>query len=212
MAKITGVFTGYKGKVGNLVYSMWKGIQVAKTRSVPHNPRSAAQTEQRTKFSTLISIMKAINQSIIVTFWEPFVGSGITGWAQFSKKNLLSQVTTAFVYSTMVLSLGSLYRTLVSSSTYKTGDGSCVLTWSSTPENNQQATDISYLFWIDEVTGQFWYDVSSEVARSVGTVTVTGVTGLTFGNVHSYLWFGQEDAGILTLVSDSQYLICSEGV
>jgi len=209
MAKITGVFTGHKGKVGNLVYSMWKGIQVAKTRSIPNNPRSTAQTQQRTKFSVLIAIMKAINVSIIRTFWEPFVGSSITGWAQFSKKNLLSQVTTAFVYSTMVLALGSLYRTLIATSTYATATGECIITWSSTPENNQLATDTSYMFWIDETTGQFWYDVDSEVARSVGTATVTGITGLTPAEVHSYLWFGQDMTTDDPVVSDSQYLVTS---
>ena len=149
MAKITGVYTGYKGKVGNLVYSMWKGIQVAKTRSIPKNPRSSAQTIQRTIFSTLLSIMKAINVDIIKVFWEPFVGSSITGWAQFSKKNLLAQTTSSFVYSTMVLALGSLYRTLVATSTYNTANGECTITWSSTPENNQEATDKSYIFWIN---------------------------------------------------------------
>jgi len=209
MAKITGVMTGWKGKMGNMVFSMWKGVQVAKTRSIPNNPRSTSQTQQRTKFSTLIAIMKAINVSIIRAFWEPFVGSTITGWAMFSKKNLLSQVTTAFVYSTMVLSLGSLYRTLIATSLYTTGDGTSTITWSNTPENNQLATDESHAFWIDETTGQFWYDVTSVIARSVGTLTVTGIIGLTPAEVHSYLWFGQLTATVLTAVSDSQYLVTS---
>lgn len=209
MAKITGVFTGYKGKVGNTVYSMWKGVQVFKTRTIPHNPKSAAQTIQRTLFSVLIAIMKAINIDIIRAFWEPFVGSTVTGWAQFSKKNLLAQTTSSFVYSAMVLSLGSLYRTLIITSTYATGSGESILTWSASAENNQELTDKSYMFWIDDDTGQFWYDVDSEVARSVGTATVTGITGLTPANLHSYLWFGQYDGTDLLYVSDSQYLVTS---
>ena len=56
MAKVTGVFTGYKGKVGNLVYAMWKGIQVAKTRSTPYNPQSPDQTVKRTVFALLVAI------------------------------------------------------------------------------------------------------------------------------------------------------------
>ncbi len=209
MAKITGVFTGYKGKVGNFVYSMWKGIQVGKTRAIPHNPRSTGQTQQRTKFSTLIEIAKSCNKAIIQVFWNPFSGSSSTGWSSFLKKNLLSQVTTSFVYSTMVLSLGSLYRTLIATSTYATGDGESIVTWSSAIENNQLSTDASHLFWIDETTGQFWYDVTSEIARSVGTATVTGVIGLTATNVHSYLWFGQDMDTDNPVVSDSQYKICA---
>ncbi|RLJ04686.1 MAG: hypothetical protein DRP08_01130 [Candidatus Aenigmatarchaeota archaeon] len=209
MAKITGVFTGMKGKVGNFVYSMWKGVQVGKTRAVPHNPKSSKQILQRTKFSTLIEIAKAINVAIIRVFWDPFSGSSSTGWSSFLKKNLLSQVTTDFVYSTMVLSLGSLYRTLIATSTYNTADGECIVTWSSSAENNQLATDESFLFWINEDTGEFWYDVTSKVARSVGSATVTGVTGLTAGEVHSYLWFGQGMDTDDPVVSDSQYLVCS---
>jgi len=209
MAKITGVFTGMKGKVGNFVYSMWKGVQVGKTRAIPHNPRSDKQVLQRSKFSTLIEIAKAINVALIRVFWDPFSGSKSTGWSSFLKKNLISQVTTSFVYSTMVLALGSLYRTIILTSTYNTADGECVVTWSVTPENNQLATDESHLFWIDEDTGQFWYDLNSKVARSVGTVTVTGVKLLTATNVHSYLWFGQAMDTDDPVVSDSQYLICA---
>ena len=41
MAKVFGVFTSMKGKLGNAVFQTWKGIQVLRTRVIPHNPQSS---------------------------------------------------------------------------------------------------------------------------------------------------------------------------
>ena len=156
-----------------------------------------------------MEIAKAINVAIIRVFWDPQSGSESTGWSTFLKKNLLSQITTAFLPETMVLALGSLYRTLIATAVYTTGTGSTTITWATANENNQLATDESHCFLIDENENQFWYDVTTAAARSTGTTDVVGPAGLTATEVHAYLWFSQDLGGDDEYISDSQYLICA---
>lgn len=204
MAKITGVFTGYKGKVGNMVYAMWKGVQVAKTRTVPYNPQSAEQSTQRTLFATLVSIGRGILTDIIQPFWDPFVGSTITGWAQWMKKNLENLSGAAIDYANMVFSLGSLYYTAITSGVYTTGTGDCVITFPSSAINNQELTDKAYAIVFDSSTGNFYYNCAGTATRTDGTITVSCHTGLTATNLECYLWFSQGDLDDGGMVSDSQ--------
>ncbi|MBC8229470.1 hypothetical protein H8E77_07985 [bacterium] len=204
MAKVTGVFTGYKGKVGNLVYAMWKGIQVAKTRSTPYNPQSPDQTVQRTVFALLVAIGRGILTDIIQVFWDPYVGSAISGWAQWMKKNLDNLSSAVMDYANMVFALGSLYATAITASTYTTGTGACVITFSNSSVNNQADTDKSYAIVFDAGTGLYYYNMSGSAARSTGTMTVTCPTGLTATDLEAYLWFSQGTAPDM-VISNSQH-------
>jgi hypothetical protein len=205
MAKIQGVFTGWKGKVGNVVYAMWKGIQVAKTRVIPYNPQSAAQTVQRSLFATLVSIGRGILTDIIQVFWDPFVGSQTSGWAEWLSKNLLLLSGSAIDYSGMVFSLGSLYATDVVSGVYTTGTGVCVISFDTSAVNNQSVDDKAYAIVFDSSDGKFYYNTAGTVKRSDGSLTVSCPTGLAATNLECYLWFAQGNLSAGGIVSDSQH-------
>ena len=71
MAKVTGVYTGIKGKVGNVVYSMLNGQQIMKTRVFPFNPQSTAQQANRSRLSDLVAVVKSVAKIFIAPAWSP---------------------------------------------------------------------------------------------------------------------------------------------
>lgn len=67
MAKIKqGILGGFSGKIGNVVGSSWKGINVMKIKPTSvANPRTTAQTNNRDRFSAATLFAKAILLSIV---------------------------------------------------------------------------------------------------------------------------------------------------
>jgi hypothetical protein len=94
MAKaVSGLIGAIKGKVGNLVFQTWKGVQVVKNYAVPANPRSTDQTTQRTKFAWLVSWSRQIYECFIKEYYQQFI-SGIaqTPWGAHLSYNLTNGV------------------------------------------------------------------------------------------------------------------------
>lgn len=208
MAKITGAFTGWKGKVGNMVFSMWKGIQVAKNKAFPANPQSEGQTTQRTKLSNLIAAGKVLVSTLIRGFWDPFATSYQSGWGNWLKYNLLSQTTSTLTPSEMIMSRGSLLATAIDSAEYDTATGIITVAYSATPLGNQADTDPALLVIYDEANDKFLFSEAAE-AREDAACIATIDTGLTPANVHVWLFFSQDEDSELSMVSDSAYSACS---
>jgi len=53
------------GTIGKaLTFSKWKGINYVRQHTVPTNPKSAAQTTQRTAFSTAVAAWQALLENV----------------------------------------------------------------------------------------------------------------------------------------------------
>jgi hypothetical protein len=62
MGKCVGLVGNIRNKVGNFVFSTWKGIQVVKAyQPTVANPRSAGQTAQRSRFDYAVQYAKSAN-------------------------------------------------------------------------------------------------------------------------------------------------------
>jgi hypothetical protein len=68
-----GIFGGLSGSAGNVTFSSWKGINIAKTKPLSvANPRTAAQVEQRSNFSGVVAFAKAILVPVIKPLRDRF--------------------------------------------------------------------------------------------------------------------------------------------
>ncbi|MCM1531535.1 MAG: DUF6266 family protein [Bacteroides sp.] len=70
-----GILGGFKGKVGKVVGSSWKGIPYMKALPANvHNPRTPAQTAHRTKFATAMRFLKHFTPIIKQSYTPPKKG------------------------------------------------------------------------------------------------------------------------------------------
>jgi len=82
-----GILGGFRGKVGNVVGTAWKGKAVIKAMPLSvANPRTAGQVEQRGKFSKLVGLAGLILASLIKPLWDRF-SSGMSGYNSFISVN-----------------------------------------------------------------------------------------------------------------------------
>jgi len=70
---ITGNILGdMKNKSAELVFFVWKGIQVFRKRVIPSNPKTVKQQAQRTRFATMENIGLSCLASILNVYWKRF--------------------------------------------------------------------------------------------------------------------------------------------
>lgn len=84
MARIIGGIQGTAlGTVGNITYSSARDLKgkvnTARIYTVPANPKTALQLEQRSKFSQAVFIVKSLGISIYKTDWNRMTGE-LPGW------------------------------------------------------------------------------------------------------------------------------------
>lgn len=67
MGKIKrGILGGFQGKVANVIGQGWKGIDVMRSMPISvANPRTPAQTSNRTKFGDLVEVSKALGSAYL---------------------------------------------------------------------------------------------------------------------------------------------------
>ena len=164
MAKVTGVFTGIKGKVGNVVFSMWKGVQVMKTYVIPENPRSEGQTKNRTVFASFINLFKPIYATVLFRFWKPFAVGAQTGWGNLISANQSLQSGGVFALANVLFSKGSIPLQEVDTADYVSETGVVTVTWTENEAVGCDALDHAVLLIYDETTEQL-YGLTNDTSR-----------------------------------------------
>lgn len=204
MAKITGALTGWKGKVGNIVFQMWKGVQVVKTRVIPENPQSPGQQTNRTLWQQFVAMFKIILVPLVHKFWNPFEGSKNSGWAKLIGANMLEQAGTEIDYEKVIISQGALPDEAIIDATYDDATGIVVCTWESLCGAGGSAEDFAQLCVYNKDLNRWCFD-ELEVTRADETATVTMSDGYVVSNLFIFLFFFTVDSetGIVTSVSNS---------
>lgn len=89
MAKIpNGILGGVSGKIGGVIGSSWKGINVVKTRPLSvANPRTVPQVAQREKFTGVTKFASNILADFIKPYWDRFAVKQ-SGYNAFVSKNV----------------------------------------------------------------------------------------------------------------------------
>lgn len=208
MAKITGCMTGWKGKAGNLVFSMWKGIQCVKTRVIPHNPKTASQIKTRTVFSSIVRVLRPEAIKFIRPFWNPFVGDKSSGWANCIKENMLI-LDYPFNLNNFIFSKGILEPLHNLAATYNPLNGLLSISWITTSLLNGLGSDHISIILVLEDDEEVQFDEIDTSERDDEGFNVTIPLGLTASNLHLYVLTSKEIPNLteLTLVSNSQHII-----
>lgn len=207
MAKVLGVSTTTKGKVGNQVFATWKGVQILKTRVIPHNPKSAAQMTNRDAFASLVDFGKSINTNLIKPIWDRLSAVHSTGWSDFIGYNQRNFAGVGFNLEELTVSKGSLAKVVVSEVTYNDGTGEVIATWADNSDEINAAADdnVAALIYDESSNAFFFGDLAT---RTDGTGTITLPDGLTLADLSAYIfcYVGTLPGGPVTASSLSSYV------
>ena len=214
MAKVTGFFTGVRGKVGTTIFQVIKGVQVMKTFAIPENPGSSGQVAQRGVFSDIVSCFKTIAKNVIALLWESTTSGNQTSWGNFISKNLISMGKVAFDLTDAILSYGTLDQVSDLEATYDTATGAVVAAWAELAYVNGAAEDTSHIIIIDSDSKQIIGKFMDSATREDEADSVTASTGFTATNLEVFVFFTQNTfaSGDPGLVSTSVNCTCTASV
>lgn len=210
MAKVEGVFAGIRGKVGNVIFQVNKGVQILKQFATPENPRSAGQTAHRGIFTQVVGTLKVLATNWVRYFWNPFLTGNQQGWGRIISLNMLAMGTT-FDENALIFSVGSLEGVLAPAATYNIATGEIIATFTGTIFANGLITDKVSAIVYDkdqkEIVG-FGFAIDQ---RDSEEISITVKTGLTATNVMVFLSLSDTDPSAIepAIVSDSQLICCT---
>jgi len=196
-----------KGKVGNAVMQTWKGVQVMRTRVIPHNPQSAAQTENRNIFRLLTQFFTPFYSAIINRFWNPSASNRLSGWNNCIRANLLNASSSTINYMELIMSQGSLPGVELVTGFYDIVTGGVEINWLDHSPAGSLPGDPALVFVVDDQTN-YGFEFDDSALRSDETLNYIIPPGFTAENLFAYvtLYPQSENPGFPRIVSNSQVI------
>jgi hypothetical protein len=205
MAKIKqGILGGFSGSVANVVGSSWKGIAVMKAKPLSvANPKTAAQTSNRTQFSNVVAFASALLTGIIKPLLDRVAvqQSGYNLFVSLNKALFANPQPSA--PEDLVISQGTVEGAQSLAGTTGPGGTQFTVNWDdNSGVGDALASDEAYVVIQDQNTDEIAVS-SGEAVRSDGTVVIT--VSNTFGstdNASVWLAFRRADG---TRASDTSF-------
>lgn len=203
MGKIPqGILGGVSGKIGGVVGSSWKGINVIKTKPLSvANPKTAGQVAQRTKFSNTVAFATQILSSVIKPLWDRFSGQ-MSGYNKFIRTNIdLFENSMPDPYQSLIMSTGRMQSTPIDTIGPDAGTNVVSPSWvDDSGEGFKLATDEAFVVVLNTTKEEIGVS-SAEVTRADLTTNVALDSDLEAGDViQVWLCFRRADG---TVVSNS---------
>ena len=176
MAKVRqGILGGFRGRVGNIVGTGWKGIAVMKSLPLTvANPRTAGQVQQRNKFKTLVKLATVNLAAIVKPLWDRFA-SNMSGFNAFISANQSAFFSDGTLdWRNMIISRGRMLPPILGD--YNVSGGSFTIELTN-PIGDRFAlpTDNIYLLIMDgnDLKPRF----AGQVAQTRGSGSTVNVSG-----------------------------------
>lgn len=196
-----GILGGFSGKVGPVVGGKWKDINYMRGYVKPSNPNTTGQQTVRAKFAAMVVYARTLLPSILQPFWDPFY-SNMSGFNAWISQNYSTLDGSNLLTANSIFAKGTLEPTIGLTPTINGGTGECIIAWDTDITGNGEDTDLAVVLAMDLTTGNLYATVG-DVARSVGTDTLTLPDGLADGDVLCSVFF-YRGTGSEMIVSDSE--------
>jgi len=194
----TGCFSAFRGKIGGVVGSKWKSIDVGRIYVVPSNPNTPAQQTVRERFSAVQAYASSLLSTLIQTYWDPFYNT-MSGYNAFIGANYSLLSNTDTFDEDCVVSKGTLEPLPSITSASVTGT-TLTLTFDETISGNGLATDVLKCV-VHRVIPNTLHFCTSSQTRADSPATITVPSGTTDDDyVYVFLHRG---TGSSFMVSDS---------
>lgn len=204
MATMTGVFTGIRGGLGSVVFSVLKGSQILRTRKKRCSIKSSLLKQFNTLFSQLVLIFKPVFKSHLSDFWQSrFVGKSC-GFGGLIGLNMNIFTSAVLDYNLLQITKGSLPVSHCSFFGYVAESGECVFRIDPLIPSGGSGSDRVFLFVYNIITHQWVFD-NEALLRSHLLYFVYTASGLNYNDLVGFIFFASYDsAGNLISVSNSQ--------
>ena len=209
MGKISqGVLGGFSGKVGNVVGGSWKGIDYMRIKPASvANPRTAAQVDQRSKFSIVLNFLQPLSEFLRVGF--KLYAKKMTQFNSAMSYNLNHAVTGAYPnfsidYPNVLVSRGQLNGAIGAAAT-STNPATVDFTWvdnSGPGRSKASTTDKAMLLLYNASKGIAVYNLEGE-SRDTGAQSLDTPADFSGDDVEAFMAFISEDG---SQVSNSVYV------
>lgn len=181
MAKIPqGILGGLSGKIGGVVGSSWKGINVLKTKPLSvANPKTAGQIAQRTKFANTVEFAGVILATTIKPLWDRFA-SKMSGYNEFIKVNLdLFAAEMPNPLADLVISKGKMAKTEMLTAIADVSDKNISVDWNDDSGTGfKLETDVAYVVIVN---------VTKDVVEGFSSTGVRVDTSVAFNIAHTFV-------------------------
>ena len=213
MGKQLNAQTGSRGRIGNIVYRRWRGMNVAGLRPQSvHNPNTQLQQMARIKFGYLSQIARAFAAASAIGFMVKYKGT-VMGWRNyFSKKNYGLVTLDEYMTPSIDLTKVSIAEGDVPAPSFRTpsfeGDLEVTSLFGADADiPGTDPTDEVYLFIYQSDLNQGI--LSSAALRSSGTISVkapeawSGMTVKVYGFARKVVDYLDPVAGVILLPKNS---------
>lgn len=203
-----------KKKIGNAVFTTWKGKNVLKSKPVTvENPKTPNQLMRRDAFKSTVSIFRLAANVIRDGFKSQAIGmsefNAFSSYALTHAFDYSTPPTASLIPANLLFSKGTIYPAAISSASASAGTGNLTVNFASTATQPGQATSDKVLLAAYNETQDKLDSISSSVARSAGTIVYSLPTAPVLGDtVDVFLGFKRADG---SEASDSVYLQITVG-
>jgi hypothetical protein len=137
-----GILGGFSGKIGGVIGTSWKGINVMKSMPASvANPRTAAQVGNRTRFSAIGNLAMLLGVTFMNNYWARFAVK-MTGFNLFTSTNkAVFSTSGTFSPTTLKACDGSINAVASPSITCSHLTGYVIASWTGTATGEQLLTD-----------------------------------------------------------------------
>ena len=202
MAVLTqGVLGPFTGKVGGVVGAMWKGINYAKGYAIPANPRTVAQTVQRTKFKTVQALAAQLLGTLIATFWNPFAIK-MSGYNYFIQQYILTSSSAGLPTVNSVITKGNLEPVTLSNIAFNPSTHFATGNIDGTIQGNGLSTDYVNLLILDKTNSTVVRYIVNGYTREDYTFSILLPEFSNINNLIFYSW-ASRGSGSTFMVSNS---------
>lgn len=199
-----GIFGGFKGKVGNVVGSSWKGIPTIKLKpqSVA-NPKSSGQVAQRGAMTSIVEAARILLAALIQVYWNPFA-QRMSGYNDFVKTNIKAFTTAGFTAPTSFFSMrGSLLGVTGATAVASASGDTITIDWTDNSGQADALTTDDAVAVIYNATQGYWIVDAGNAQREDEQLVVADTKVAGSDSLYVYVSFARPDA---SKVSDSTYI------
>ncbi len=189
MSVVSNPLIGHSsGKIGNVVFSTWKGLDVLKNKPMSvANPNTDSQQMRRSALSQVVSIFRQAPGAIRAGYNKLAVQ--MSEWNAFAREvlnnsfNYATPPTATLVPANLLISKGTISSTPILTNVSDVSDGTIAVTFATTATDpGQSAGDKAIVVGFNSTTGD-WTGGTTAMLRSSGAANIPLPAGWVAGNV-----------------------------
>lgn len=215
MSVVQNVLIGRsKQKIGNAVFTTWKGINVLKSKPLTvENPNTINQQMRRSALAQGVALYRAVSQVILLGWKELAIGkSEYNAFISFFLKNAVdysAPPAASPIAAQMLMTKGTITKQLITTATSSGAADTVTVNWDSSVLQPGQATSDKALIVVNDATAGNIAGFVTNVSRSANTAVVNYPYDITAAdNLDVWIGFYNPSTG---KAGDSDYALVVAG-